>query len=208
MKASTSEGSPSSDGAKSRTGGLRPGMNTLGSGRVLGLTTFAMTPVYRNREPAAGLAPWPTPLSNPMPAPSPPSERHYRQGRQGDRDGVLAAVLGHGPRRNQPPVAYVRSPEHLRIRVQDLFVKALLRHPELVALARHGGEVAAEEQKVFRVRAAAQERNDGVIPIVEVHPLEAGVMKIDLVERGAGAVQPVQLPHQRLELTMQVEFHH
>src|ERR1039457_5925078 len=148
----------------------------------------------RNREPAAGLAPWPTPLSNPMPAPSPPSERHYRQGRQGDRDAVFAAVLGHGPRRNQPPVANVRSPEHFRIRIQDLFVKALLRHPELIALARHGSEVAAEQQEILRVRAAAQERDDGVIPVAEVHPLEAGVMKIHLVERRVGAVQPGQLP--------------
>src|ERR1019366_9463669 len=47
MKALTSEGSPSSDGAKSRTGGLSPGINTFESGRVRGLTTFAMTPVYR-----------------------------------------------------------------------------------------------------------------------------------------------------------------
>src|SRR6266404_6077912 len=48
MNASTSEGSPSSDGAKFRTGGLSPGMNTFGAGRFLGLTTFAMTLVYPN----------------------------------------------------------------------------------------------------------------------------------------------------------------
>src|ERR1039458_3966243 len=47
MKASTSEESPSSDGAKARTGGFSSGRNTLGAGRVRVLTTFAMTPVYR-----------------------------------------------------------------------------------------------------------------------------------------------------------------
>jgi hypothetical protein len=44
LKASTSEGSLSSDGAKSRTGGLSPGMSTFWSGRFRGSTTFAIAP--------------------------------------------------------------------------------------------------------------------------------------------------------------------
>ena len=48
LNASTSEGSLSSDGPKSRTGGWSPEMNTFWSGRFRGSTTFAIVPVYRN----------------------------------------------------------------------------------------------------------------------------------------------------------------
>jgi len=47
LKQSTSDGSPLSVGAKSTTGGLSPGIETLGSGRFRGSTTFAINPVYR-----------------------------------------------------------------------------------------------------------------------------------------------------------------
>src|SRR5690348_4205131 len=59
MKASTSEGSPSSAGTKSCTGGLSPGIKTFGSGRLFGLTTFAMPSVYRSL-PGAGGPVWVT----------------------------------------------------------------------------------------------------------------------------------------------------
>ena len=47
MKASTSDGSPSSAGSKLHTGGLSPGMDIFEAGKLLGLTTFAINPVYR-----------------------------------------------------------------------------------------------------------------------------------------------------------------
>jgi hypothetical protein len=49
IKVSTSAGSPSSPGPKSRTGGFSPGMNRFASGRLLGLTTLATTPFYVRR---------------------------------------------------------------------------------------------------------------------------------------------------------------
>ena len=52
MKASTSEGSPSSAGTKVRTGGFSPGMSTFGADILPGLTTFAMNQVLR----ASGVA--------------------------------------------------------------------------------------------------------------------------------------------------------
>jgi hypothetical protein len=64
-----SEGAPSSDGEKSRTGGLSPGMNAVGSGTLLGLTTFAMISAYRN--PRWAVQPiGPLGLSNTTPIPS------------------------------------------------------------------------------------------------------------------------------------------
>ena len=51
LKASTSEGSLSSTGANSRTGGFSPGIQISGSGSLRGSTTFAITPVYRIRIP-------------------------------------------------------------------------------------------------------------------------------------------------------------
>src|SRR5438034_8003243 len=96
---------------------------------------------------------------------------------------------GYGLRRNQAPVAHVRSTEHLRIRVQDLLVKAFLRHSELVAPSRYRREVATEQQKVLGIFPAPQKRDDRVTPVVEVHPLEARMIKIHLVERRILAIQ-------------------
>lgn len=47
LKASASEGSPSSDGANSRTGGFSPGIPIFASGSLCGSTTFAIASVYR-----------------------------------------------------------------------------------------------------------------------------------------------------------------
>ena len=42
--------------------------------------------------------------------------------------------------------------------------------------------------------------------IVEIHPLEAGIMEVHLIERGVRAVQAVQFAHQGLQLAMGFEF--
>jgi len=47
LKASTSDGSLSSDGPKSHTGGLSPGIEASGSGRLPGSTALAMNLLYR-----------------------------------------------------------------------------------------------------------------------------------------------------------------
>ena len=41
---------------------------------------------------------------------------------------------------------------------------------------------------------------------MEVHPFETGRVEVHLVERGARAVEAVQLAHQGLELAVAVEF--
>jgi hypothetical protein len=49
LNVSASAGPLLSHGVNSMTGGLRPGMGTLGSGRLSGLTILAMASVYRSR---------------------------------------------------------------------------------------------------------------------------------------------------------------
>ena len=85
MKASTSEGSPSSDGAKSRTGDFSPGMNTAGSGRLPGLTTFAMTMMYRNLR-------WPVHSELPTARAPAGTEARRPEKRRGGAANVTSAV--------------------------------------------------------------------------------------------------------------------
>jgi signal transduction histidine kinase len=82
----------------------------------------------------------------------------------------------------------------------------ILGHAELVQFPRHRSEIAADQDEVLRVISPAQERDDGVLAIVEVHPLEARMVEVHLIERGAGAVQQVQCAHQALQLAMRLEF--
>jgi hypothetical protein len=51
----------------------------------------------------------------------------------------------------------------------------------LVHLARHGSEVTADQQEILGIFGAAQERNDGILPIVKVHPFEAGIVEVHLI---------------------------
>src|ERR1035441_3592465 len=101
---------------------------------------------------------------------------------------LFGSVLGYGPRRYAPAVAHIGSAEQLRIRIQNLLIEALLRHAELVPLTWYRSEIAADQDEVLRVAAAAQKRDDGILAIVEVHPLEARVVEVHLIERRAGAI--------------------
>src|ERR1017187_5763229 len=122
---------------------------------------------------------------------SPLPEHHHGQGRQRHGNTIRTVVTGFEPAGNQPAIADIRSAEKFRIGVQYLFVKALFRYADFIALARHRGEVATDQQEIRGVFGAAQERNHGVFRIAEIHPFETAVMEIHLVKRRAGAVEAV-----------------
>src|ERR1017187_9728416 len=108
-------------------------------------------------------------------------ERHHGQGWQGHGDGVRPVVLRYGTRRDAASIAHVAAAEQLRIRVEDLLVEAFFRYAELVALPGHRREVAADQDEILRVVAAAQERDDGILPVAEVDPLEARMVEVHLI---------------------------
>src|SRR5579864_3794844 len=105
-----------------------------------------------------------------------PPECHHRQRGQCDRDAVRPPVPLDGPRCHAT-VSHIGSAKALGVRIEHLVVDARRRHAELVSGAHHRREVAAEQQKVIRVRGPSNKRNDRVFDIVEIHPLESGVMK-------------------------------
>ena len=76
--------------------------------------------------------------------------------------------------------------------VQNLAIVATVRHTDAITLVRHGSEVAYDHQVVARRLAFAQEGNDGIVGVVEVDPIEAGVLKIDLVQRWFRPAQMIQ----------------
>src|ERR1039457_1418215 len=133
-------------------------------------------------------------------------KRYYRQWWQRHGDGVRPVVLRYGARRHAAAIAHIASAEQLRIRVENLLVEAFFRHAELVALPGHRCKVAADQDEILRVMAAAQERDDGILPVAEVHPLETRMVEVHLIQSGVGAIQPVQLAHKALQLAVGLEF--
>jgi len=76
------------------------------------------------------------------------------------------------------------------------------RHADVVAVADHRGEVADEDQEIVRVFGAADERNDARVDVVEVDPLEAGPVVVDLEHRFFPGVEQIQLAHVVVKLVV------
>ena len=76
--------------------------------------------------------------------------------------------------------------------VEDLEVVALARDAHLERLVKRGIEVDEDDQVVIGVLAVTDERDDGLLVVVGVDPLEAVLGVGELVERRLGGVEMVQ----------------
>ena len=84
------------------------------------------------------------------------------------------------------------------VAVQRLAVPPGPGDADAVLLPRGGGEVEDAHDGVVRIFPAAQERDDAVVHVPEVDPLEALGAEVDLVERGDFPVEAVQVADEPL----------
>src|SRR5262249_54408761 len=77
--------------------------------------------------------------------------------------------------------------------IRDFFVPACFGYANLVADARDGREVAADDHVVVRVLGFANVGQDAVLPVVAVDPFEAGPPEIGLMARRLAAVEGVEV---------------
>ena len=88
-------------------------------------------------------------------------------------DGMRLAMRGLLERMDRAIVAEVAAAVEARIGVGDLAPAAGARHADAIAVARHGGHVADDQDRRAVLLAAAQEGEDGVGAIVADQPAEA-----------------------------------
>src|SRR5690242_16129945 len=80
-----------------------------------------------------------------------PAEYHHRQRGKRDRQAVPTVALRRGLRRYATTISYIAAAEVFRIRIQNFPVEARRRNADVVLLPQHRGEVADDQQEVFRV---------------------------------------------------------
>jgi hypothetical protein len=73
---------------------------------------------------------------------------------------------------------------------------------QAIAFADYGGGVEDGENEVFGILAAAEERENAVVGVVGVDPLETVPIEIDLMERGFGGVKFVEVADELLDATV------
>ena len=98
------------------------------------------------------------------------------------------------------PIAPATSSIALRVAVEHLAVKPGFRHADPVVAAGHGCEVADEDEGRARSKRVAQKGENAVLRVAAVDPLETGAVAVALEEGRLGAVEPVQIGDEPLQL--------
>src|SRR5260221_11795887 len=107
-------------------------------------------------------------------------------------------VVRHGRRINAAVFAHAAAAIHRGIGVEELAPVAAARHAEAVVFPRHGSEVADHQDRRRALVALAQERDDALLPVAALHPAEAVVGEILLVQRRLLAQHAVQVRYPAL----------
>ncbi len=128
-------------------------------------------------------------------------EVHRRERRHADIAAVLEVLQLLFFRANRPVVVLIRAAVFLAVGVEALRQRTHLRQPDAVLRMEHGREVRHAQERVAPL-IRAQERNDGVVAVVRLNPLEAVPAVINLVECGRRAVDFVQALAALLHLRM------
>src|SRR3954467_13810533 len=104
-----------------------------------------------------------------------------RRKRNGKR--LRKVLVGHRRRLAAAVIAQARAAVERRVGIEELAPEAAARHAEAIVVARYRREVAHHQDRRRRFVALAQERNDALLPVAALHPAEAVVREIFLVQR-------------------------
>src|SRR5512143_170171 len=121
------------------------------------------------------------------------------QGRQDQAQGSTVAVERLRAGLGGAGVAETRPPVFRSVAVQELAPEPALRHADAIALVRDGRKVADDQDEVPRRAAAADIADDAVVGVVEVDPLEPGLVEVELVEGRLARVKAVEVPDPALD---------
>jgi len=99
-------------------------------------------------------------------------EDETAQGRDSEVEAVGAAMGGHFLGVQASTVADARAGVYLSVTVKHFAPVAAVRHPETIALAGYGREVANHDQLVARCLTVPQETDDAALMVVAIDPLE------------------------------------
>jgi len=77
--------------------------------------------------------------------------------------------------------------------VKDFFVKAGAGHADDISFAYDGCGIHDDDDKIVFGFAFAHEREDAVVAVVAINPLEALPVEIDFVESGFGGENVIEV---------------
>ena len=112
-----------------------------------------------------------------------------------NQDRMFAAHPFAGFALNAAEISYVAAAVGFAVGVDDLAIKAGLGNAQPVVVTHHRGRVHNEHDNVA-VSRFPQERNDAVIGVVKIDPVESVVSVIQLPERGLVFVSVIQMLNQ------------
>src|SRR5689334_4126357 len=92
-------------------------------------------------------------------------EVHHAERRERYANRMITSVRRHGVRVDAAIITHAASTIVGRIRIDDLTPVARLRHAEEIVLARHGREVAGDEDRFAAVSRSANERERALVGI-------------------------------------------
>ena len=122
-------------------------------------------------------------------------KHHHSQRRDGHERangsgcGTARRVASRPPKLPNPFSAVL-----LRVAVQHFAPEPALGNADAVVQARHRREVEHHEYLVAAGPPLPQVADDARILVAEVHPLEACVVEIELIQRRLASIEPVQVP--------------
>src|SRR5690349_3450258 len=92
--------------------------------------------------------------------------------------------------------------EHLSVTIENLAIPAVARQTNLIQLARHRSEVAAEHQEIVAILRVPCEADHAGFGIAKIDPLKPAKLIVHLVQCRFLAIQTVQRAHHRLKLVV------
>ena len=113
---------------------------------------------------------------------------------------VTPRLIG-GP--HEPAIAQVAPAVHLGVAVQQLPPGSTAWDAQAVGVPRHGREVADYHHGIVWSVAPTEEGKDAVFVVVDLQPLEARPVEVNLVQRRFGTVQPVEISHPALQARLE-----
>ncbi len=83
--------------------------------------------------------------------------------------------------------------------VHDFAVETRIGNAEAIAAADHGSGVDDGNDEVFGVFATAEEGKNAVVGVVGVDPFETVPVELDLMERGLGSIEMIEIADEALD---------
>src|SRR5436190_22574623 len=136
-------------------------------------------------------------------------EEKNGQRRNSDGKRLREVLVRHRRRLAAAVIAEARAAVERRVRVEQLAPEAAARHAKAIVVARDRREVAHHQDRRRRLVALAQERDDALLPVAALHPAEAVVREVFLVQRRLLAQDAVEVAHPALHaLVARIHLQH